>query len=301
MNLRPALPSLNALRAFDSAARSLSFTLAAQELGVTLSAVAQQIRALESELGMKLFIRHGRALELTDVGRAYASSVERAFSLLVTATRALRPEPLRLAISVTPTFAGKWLIPRLNDFNRRHPNIDLHIVATERLSTFKSDNVDLAVRYGRPPFGPGLNVEMLFEEVLIAVASEKLADLQSLAKGSKTLEHYPLLHDSHNLWPLFFDERLNLRPVAMGRKTHFNQTSLAIDAAVAGQGIALAHLPFIAHDLADGRLLQVDPREWRTGSGFYVVWPRRVRHTESVAVVRDWLFEMATRVDQNRV
>ena len=293
MNLPPALPSLNALRAFDAAARSLSFTLASEELGVTLSAVAQQVRALESEIGMKLFIRQGRALQLTEVGRTYASSVERAFSILVTATRALRPEPLRLAISVTPTFAGKWLIPRLNDFNDQHPNIDLHILATDRLSHFKSDDIDLAVRYGRPPFGPGVNVEILFEEVLIAVAGKKLADLGALAKGTKTLDHYPLLYDAHNLWPLFFEERLNRLPVATGRKTHFNQTSLAIDAAIAGQGIALAHLPFVAHDLADGRLIQVDAREWRTGRGFYIVWPRKVRHSESVAAVREWLFRMA--------
>lgn len=299
MNSRNSLPSLNALRAFDAAGRHLSFTLAAEELGVTLSAVAQHIRALEAELGMKLFHRQARSLTLTEAGRSYASSVERAFGLLVAATRALRPEPLHLSISVTPTFAGKYLIPRLADFTRCHPHIDLRIVATERLSHFKSDAVDLVVRYGRPPFGPGVNSELLFEEVLIAVASEKLAGVEALAQGKKTLENYPLLHDAHNLWPLFFEQGLNLLPVTSAKNMRFNQTALAIDAATAGQGIALAQSQFVAQDIADGRLMQVHACELRTSKGFYIVWPRKTPHPEASAAVRDWLSTLPPKAERD--
>ncbi len=147
------LPSLNALRAFEAASRHLNFRIAAEELGVTQGAVAQQVRGLEAELDMKLFERHPRALTLTENGRRYAGSVRRAFDLLTEATQALRPEPLRLTVSVTPTFASKWLIPRLPAFLEAHPDIDLRILATDRLSHFQADAVDLAVRYGRPPFG----------------------------------------------------------------------------------------------------------------------------------------------------
>lgn len=143
-------PSLNALRAFEAASRHLNFRLAGLELGVTQGAVAQQIRALEAELGLKLFERHPRTLVLTHNGQRYATNVRRAFEMLADATQGLRPEPLHVTVSVTPTFATKWLIPRLADYTRLHPGVDLRILATERLSHFQTEAVDLAVRYGRP-------------------------------------------------------------------------------------------------------------------------------------------------------
>lgn len=146
------LPPLNALRAFEVSARHLNFRIAAEELGVTQGAVAQHVRGLEADLGLKLFDRMPRALAITDQGRRYASQLRRAFELMTEATAALRPEPLRLTISVTPTFAAKWLIPRLPAFTSQHPDIELRIVASDSLSTFQGDGVDIAVRYGRPPW-----------------------------------------------------------------------------------------------------------------------------------------------------
>lgn len=132
------LPSLNGLKAFDVAARHLNFRLAAEELGVTQGAVAQHVRGLEAELGVTLFERLPKSLALTGEGRSYVADVRRAFELLANATANLKPQPVKLVVSTTPTFASRWLIPRLPDFTSRHPDLDLHILATDRISSFRS-------------------------------------------------------------------------------------------------------------------------------------------------------------------
>lgn len=291
------LPSLHALRAFETASRHLNFRLAAEELGVTQSAVAQQIRGLEAELGLRLFERGPRSLALTANGTRYVASVRRAFELLAEATQALRPEPWRLTISVTPSLATKWLIPRLPDFVAAHAETDLRILATERLSHFQADAVDLAVRLGRPPFGPGLNAELLFEDRLVAVASPHLLTRLGHPGQTDRLDGHALLHDAHEVWPAFLQRVLpQARPVA-AKNIRFNQTALAIDAALAGQGLALVHPAFVAADIAAGRLVHVFPDELRTGMGFYIVFPRRPRQAEPLAQVRDWLLRQAVSAD----
>jgi LysR family transcriptional regulator, glycine cleavage system transcriptional activator len=286
------LPPLNALRAFEASSRHLSFRLAAEELGVTQGAVAQQVRGLEAALGLKLFERHPRALALTESGAHYKASVRRAFELLAEATAALTPQALTLTISVTPTFAAKWLLARLPDFTQAHPDIDLRVLATERLSHFQNDAVDLAVRYGSPPFGAGLNAALLFEDEIVAVASPALLKKTRLASHPASLSRFPILHDAHDFWTRFI-ERITPRPTLDASKhLRFNQTALAIDAAIAGQGIALAQAAFVAPDLAAGRLVRALPIELRTGAGFYVVSPRKPR-AASVTAVRNWLMQQA--------
>jgi LysR family glycine cleavage system transcriptional activator len=271
----PPLPPLNALRAFEVAARHLNFRLAAEDLGVTQGAVAQQVRHLEAHLGLQLFQRTGRSLVLTEAGRGYAANLRRAFDLMAEATATLRPEPAKVTISVTPTFATRWLIPRLGAFTEAHPAIDLAILASDRMANFQSDGVDLAVRLGRPPFGPGLLAEPLFEQVLIAVA----------APGAPRTR----LHDAHDHWPQF---------LALGgedeappdRNLRFNQTAFAIEAALAGQGIALVPSFYVADDLTAGRLIQPMGQSLRTGADFHLVSPRKPpRPPGPVAVLRDWL------------
>lgn len=142
------LPPLNGLRAFAAAGRHLTFRAAADELGVTQGAVAQQVRGLEDHLGLRLFLREPRGLAFTEEGRAYHTAISHAFSQLADATTALRSSPSRVTISVTPTFASKWLIPRLAEFTAAHPDIDLRITATERVLSFRADGIDLAVRQG---------------------------------------------------------------------------------------------------------------------------------------------------------
>ncbi len=190
--LKPSrpLPPLNALRAFEVAARHLNFRLAAEEIGVTQGAVAQQIRGLEATLGLKLFDRHPRTLALTEAGRAYAVHIRRAFEMIAEATETLRPQPQHLTVSVTPSFASRWLIPRLPDFADAHPDIDLRILASDRLSDFQTDAVDLAVRHARPPFGPGLAADLLFEQCLIAVASPLLVEKLGPPDAGANFSHY---------------------------------------------------------------------------------------------------------------
>ncbi len=280
------LPPLNGLRAFEVTARHLNFRLAADELGVTQGAVAQQVRGLEAHLGLQLFSRQTRALALTEAGRGYAANIRKAFELMVEATGVLRPEPAHMTISVTPTFATRWLIPRLPSFSEAHPGIDLRIVASDRISNFQTDAVDLAVRYGRPPFGPGLAADLLFEQIIIAVASPPIAE--TLDSGPDGLT---LLHDSHDLWPQFLGLAFPGGVPLIRKNTRFNQTSLAIEAAVAGQGLALSNRFFVADDLASHKLVQVLGAELRTGSDFYLVAPRKPRNVALVQAVRGWLWD----------
>ena len=203
MSNENGLPPLNGLRAFAAAGRHLSFRAAADDLGVTQGAVAQQVRGLEDHLDLRLFLREPRGLAFTEEGRAYHAAVSRAFSQLSEATVALRSAPARVTISVTPTFASKWLIPRLAEFTEAHSAIDLRITATERVASFHADGIDLAVRQGRPPFGASLRADLLFPQEIIAVCSPNLIACHDLPLDAASLSRMTLLHDSHDLWPKF--------------------------------------------------------------------------------------------------
>ncbi|MGF6256894.1 transcriptional regulator GcvA [Ensifer sp. LBL] len=288
------LPSLNGVKVFEVAARHLNFRLAAEELGVTQGAVAQQIRGLEAELGVKLFERLPRALALTGEGRAYIADVRRALEIIARATDGLKPQPVRLTISTTPSFASRWLIPRLPDFTARHPDLDLHILATDRMSNFQADGVDLAVRYGRPPFGPGLAVELLFEQEIVAVCSPMLLAGRPAPKTAEELAGYTLLHDAHNFWPEFTERHFGGSRQASFKGISFNQTSHAIEAATAGQGIVLANRDFVARDLAEGRLIRLFEASMTGPSDFYLVWPR-YRKSLSLQTVIAWLSDEAKK------
>ncbi len=289
------LPPLNGLRAFEAAARHLNFRLAAEELGVTQGAVAQHVRGLEADLGLKLFDRLPRALALTAPGRGYADHLRRAFELMAEATSALRPEPLRSTISVTPTFASKWLIPRLPDFAAAHPQLELRVLASETLANFQSDGVDVAVRQGRPPFGPGLMADLLFEQEVVAVCSPALLPDLSRPLATGELDRFALLHDAHDLWPVFAEVALGRPLPETSRRVRFNQTSLAIDAAIAGQGLAVASSFLVEQDLAAGRLVHAFAAGMRGALDAYVVVPRRPRRPEPTGLIRCWLLAHACR------
>lgn len=285
------LPPLNALRAFEAAARHLNFRLAADELGVTQGAVAQQVRGLEADLGIKLFDRLPRTLALTDQGRRYAGQLRRAFEVMVEATAALRPEPLRLTISVTPTFASKWLIPRLPAFTAAHPDVELRIVATESLANFRSDGVDLAVRQGRPPFGAGLVADLLYEQEVVAVCSPALLGTPPRRLSPEDVDHFTLLNDAHDLWPEFIERALGRSTASTAKRVSFNQTSLAIEAAVASQGLAVASRFFVEQDMETKRLVQAFAPTMRGGLDSYVVTLRKPHHPKPTETVRQWLLE----------
>lgn len=290
----PGLPSLNALRVFEVVARHLNFRIAAEELGVTQAAVAQQIRGLEASLEIRLFERLPRGLGLTDAGRSYSESVRRALTMIDEATRLLRPESSQLTVSVTPTFASKWLIPRLGNFAESNPEIDLRLLATERLSHFQTDGVDIAVRYGQPPFGPGLNAELLMEQQIVAVASPRLLEGKGHPDSFEALQGFVALHDAHNFWPEFTAMVFQEHPLPSARNLHFNQTSLAIEAAIGGQGITLATYAFVKDDIAAGRLVQVFAQRLCLNKAFYLVWPRKAPEAAHLGVVKEWLKRQAT-------
>ena len=281
------LPPLNGLRAFSAAGRHLNFRAAAEDLGVTQGAVAQQVRGLEEHLGLRLFLREPRGLAFTAQGRAYHAAVSRTFSQLSDATTELRSAPSRVTISVTPTFASKWLIPRLAEFTDAHPDIDLRITATERVSSFHADGIDIAVRQGRPPFGASLRADLLFPQEIIAVCSPSLVAQQDLPLEAEALARMTLLHDTHDLWPKFIEMAYGHTP-APPRGLRFNQTTLSLDASLAGQGIALASHFLVQRDLDAGRLVQPVDSALEGGLDFHLLTLRQGA-SDATSQVRTWL------------
>ena len=283
-------PPLNALRAFEAAARHLNFRLAADELGVTQGAVAQQVRHLEDVVEVQLFRRLPRGLALTRDGLEYFSSVQRALQIIADATDALGQRPTVLAVSTTPSFASKWLIPRLSNFSRLHPDIEVRVIADERLATFRADGVDIAIRLSKPPFPPGLVAQLLFPLDIFAVASPTLLDGGSPIRKPADLSRHVLLHDAHDLWPEFIEKLGGKGRADPTKGPRFSQSLLAIDAAVAGQGIALTSEPLVERDIAEGRLRRVFDFSFPMSLGFYVVFPQANAHEEALDAMRRWLF-----------
>ncbi|WP_175724138.1 transcriptional regulator GcvA [Burkholderia ambifaria] len=283
-------PPLNALRAFEAAARHLNFRLAADELGVTQGAVAQQVRHLEDVVEVQLFRRLPRGLALTREGLEYFSSVQRALQIISDATDALGQRPTVLAVSTTPSFASKWLIPRLADFGRLHPDIEVRVIADERLASFRADGVDIAIRLSKPPFPAGLAAELLAPLDIFAVASPKLLDGGPPIRTPADLSTHALLHDAHDLWPEFIEKLGGKGRADPTKGPRFSQSLLAIDAAVAGQGIALTSEPLVERDIAEGRLRRVFDFSFPMSLGFYVVFPQANAHSEALQAMRRWLF-----------
>jgi len=281
-----SLPPLNALRAFDAAGRHLNFRIAAEELGVTQGAVAQQVRLLEDHLAMPLFERLPKGLAFTAAGRGFHGRVASAFAELREATRSLRPDAGKVLISVTPTFAAKWLIPNLPAFSECHPDIDLRILATERVSSFHGDGIDLAIRQGAPPFGAAVEARLLFAHELVAVAAPTLVGGQQLPLAPGALARMPKLHDAHDAWPAFL-ARLGVRDGGT-RGLRLSQTALAIDAAISGQGVALVGRVLAARDIAAGHLVQVCETRLTGRTGFFLLALKGNRNRDADRVA-DWL------------
>ncbi|HBT31712.1 MAG TPA: LysR family transcriptional regulator [Pusillimonas sp.] len=285
-----ALPPLKALRAFEAAARHLNFRLAAQELHVTQGAVAQHVRGLESALGVALFQRQPRRLVLTEKGRRYHLRVREAFEMIEQATDDLMLKKNRVTVSVTPTFAAKWLLPRLSAFAEEHAAIDLRIQASEGLADFHADGVDIAVRQMKMPAPAQLQATLLLRYEAVVVCSPTL---KRNIKVFDDLWKQLLLVDLHDLWPRLAHQS-GLSGVPPSSKTiHFNQTSLAIDAALAGQGVALVPRCFIKTDIEQGRLVTVGRQVVNYDTDFYLVAPVSLNAASEAHVVWHWLKEQA--------
>jgi LysR family glycine cleavage system transcriptional activator len=273
---------LNALRAFEVAGRRLNFRAAAVDLGVTQGAVAQQVRLLEDHVGTTLFQRLPRGLALTTQGAAYLAEVTRAFDTLGDATEQLLARPDAVTISVTPTFATKLLIPQLPALSQALPGVELRTIATEAVSDLERDQVDIAVRLGRPPFPSSLETHLLFRQDLVPVASPYLVDNALLPLSKEQMKNLPLLHDAHDHWARFFGTNRKL-PGAV-----FNQTTHALDAALAGQGLAIACRAFVQADLDANRLVELCPAGFEADPDYYLIRKRTSSQRKAISEVWQW-------------
>jgi len=286
------LPSLNGLRAFESAARHLSFTGAAEELNVTQTAISHQIRRLEEQLGIRLFERRNRALALTREAQAYLPSVRAAFDDLRQATaRLLRPERDDvLTVSTTASLAAKWLVTRAAAFQQAHPGIEVRITTSTQLVDFHRDQVDMAVRYGRGNW-PGLRARWLMAEDIFPVCSPALLQGARPLRQPEDLAYHTLLHTTawREDWQLWLTAAGLPVSLASRRGMIFDQSFMAIQAAMEGLGVALGRTRFVEADLAAGRLVVPFDVVLPANAGFYVVVPEATADTPKVAAFRDWL------------
>src|SRR4051812_45593141 len=268
------LPPLNALKAFEAAARNESFTRAADELHVTQGAVSHQVKALEETLGLKLFNREHQRLTLTASGRDYLAVVRDAFDRIAAGTERLtqRRDSNVLTISTSPDFAAKWLVHRLGRFAAAHPGTDLRVVATDHHVDFAREEIDLAVRHGDGKW-PALDAVRLCAERLFPVCSPKLlSGRRRIAKPADLLQ-FPLLRlEDWSTWTAWFAAAGVGEPKCHG--SIINRASMLIDAAVDGQGIALARTALAARDLIDGRLVKPIDISLRVTNAYWIVMPK---------------------------
>ena len=242
-----------------------------------------------------MFERRHRRLAFTPAGQTYHQEVAGAFDRLRGATRQVVPGQGIVTISVTPTFASKWLLPRLGNLTRRYPQVDLRIVATESVSRLHQDGIDIAVRQGEPTARGRLEVVRLFKQDVVAVCAPEYLARHGSPAAPKPGDSYVLLHDVHDLWPDFLRETCGTRLIDSEPKLRFNQTTHAIDAALAGQGIALASRFLVAGDLTTNRLIHAIEGSLPGEKDFYLIAQSRSLRSPQANQVRQWLLEQSVR------
>jgi LysR family transcriptional regulator, glycine cleavage system transcriptional activator len=287
------LPSLNGLRAFEAAARHLSFTLAAAELNVTQTAISHQIKRLEQELGLRLFIRKNRALALTPKAKDYLPGVRAAFNDLKLATDRLlhKNDDNVLTISTLASLAAKWLLPRLSTFQEAHPGIDVRITTSSNLVDFRSGDVDAAIRYGRGHW-QGLRAQWLMADELFPVCSPALLKGDKPLSCPQDLVHYTLLHSSGG-----YDDDWRLWLTAAGLPTDiskqpgvtFDLIFVTVQAAIDGIGVAMGRTSYVQDDIAKGRLVVPFKITLPADAGFYLVSPEAAGDPPKLKLFRQWL------------
>ena len=291
------LPPLNALRAFEAAARHLSFTRAAAELNVTPAAVGHQVKALEDLLGVRLFRRLTRALRLTEAGQAALPALVDGFDRLAEAADAMRAhgDSGVLTISVCPSFGAMWLVPRLERFRILHPEIEIRIDGTDRLVDLTRDEADVALRYG-PGGYEGVRVDWLFNRVNTPVCSPALLEGAHPLRAPQDLRHHSLLHvewkeaeASWRMWLL----AAGLADIDPTRGPRFTMEAMAVQAALDGHGVALVSNVLVADELAAGRLVSpFDPGLSKPMSfSHYLPTPKDGASRPKIAAFRDWMLE----------
>lgn len=296
------IPGLQSLKAFDAAARHLSFTKAAQDLHVTPAAISHQIKEMEEQMGAALFTRTSRTMRLTRAGTILRAAVAQSLDGLTQALSRIRQleNSSQLRVSASPSIAAKWLVPRLDRFLARMPGADVRLDVANGDVDFERDGVDVAVRFGENSF-PGRRVDRLFADVIFPICSPALLARGRPIREPRDLLQYTLIHLDWEaqgaVWPNWrmwmqaagvtgFDDRRGL---------HFSHSSLAIQAALDGQGVALGDSTLAADDIAAGRL--VKPFELSLKSppqfAYYLVCPMETADQPMVSAFRDWILSEA--------
>ena len=310
------LPPLNALKAFESAARHLSLKRAAQELNVTPAAISHQVKALEEYIGAPLFHRLNRGLELTPAAREALPKLSEGFDSLAQAVARLRPQPASgpVTVSVAPSFAARWLMPRLHRFFAAQPDIDVRITARTRLlnkpgqdnaaerATVENwlEESDVAVLYGHGDY-PGYRVDRLFALTLAPICSPRLLQGEYPLQRPQDLQFHTLVHDDTGtlydgiaFWDVWL-RAAGVDSVDTSRGSHFGQPELALDAAADALGV-VATLPLLAAaELAAGKLIVPFDLHVPLQSAYYLVCPERSAQRFAVAAFRDWLLGEAAQ------
>lgn len=297
------LPPLNALRAFEAAARNLSFTKAADELNVTPGAISQQIKQLEDYAGTPLFKRTGRSVLLTDAAQAALPLVREAFEQISEAGRVMQAPARkgRVMVSSAPSFAAKWLAPKLGAFHQSHDDVEAWISADMGLTDFTTADADFAIRYGRGDYD-GLKSEKLLDETVLPVCSPQLLEGAEPLRRPEDLARFTLIHDDSGEndpscpdWASWLRAR-SVKGVDSARGPRLNQGVLVIEAAASGRGVALAKRAIASADLASGRL--VAPFADGVTSidfGYWLVWPKGRHLSPDVRAFMKWLKSEAAR------
>jgi LysR family glycine cleavage system transcriptional activator len=287
------LPPLNALRSFEAAARHLSFTRAAGELHVTQAAVSHQIRALEERLGRKLFRRVGRNLFLTDAAQSYLADIRAAFDRIDEATRRLeaRDRGGVLNATVLPSFAAMWLLPRLGRFRAAHPEIDVRLSSDSEMVDFARSDYDIGIRTGRGRW-PGLRSDLILTERLTVVCSPELAESVPL-RAPRDLAKVTLLHDEpRERWAIWF-RRLGIDDVDPWRGPGFSHSNMVIQAAIAGQGVAVVGETLATDEFKAGRLVRPFSETLPTDYSYYLVYLEAAAERPKIAAFREWVLAEA--------
>ena len=292
------LPPLNALRAFEAAARQLSFTKAAEELFVTQAAVSHQIKALEEYLGIKLFMRKNRSLLLTEEGQSYYLDIKGIFTSLYEATERLLARGAKGAITVSSqaSFAIQWLVPRLSSFNALHPEIDVRIKAVDHAENSLTEDIDIAIYYGQGRW-PNIHADKLHTEYLIPVCSPLL--LQEGAASGKPplmsvddLQYHTLLHDtSRRDWKRWF-KQVGVQGGNVNHGPIFSHSSMVVQAALYGQGVALAYSVLAKPDIDSGRLVCPFNDVLVSKNAYFVVCRESQKDIGKIEAFRNWLLDM---------
>jgi LysR family glycine cleavage system transcriptional activator len=296
------LPPLSALRAFEATARHMSFSKAAEELHVTPAAISHQIHALEQDLGVRLFYRLNRAIELTPSAQVLLPGLSEAFAGIHAAVARLRghTDTGTLTVTASPSFAAKWLVLRLHRFQERCAEVDVRISATDEVVDLGKGGFDIAIRYGAGHY-PGLDVELLFtNEVFPACSPQLLADGPPL-RTPEDLRRHALIHDQAverdplvPTWPMWL-KAAGVKDVSASGGLSFNNMHLALDAAIAGHGVVLAYSTIAAADLAAGRLVRLFSLALPDQFSYYVVTAPGALDRAKVRSFRDWLRDEADR------